>query len=238
MAYLYKHIRKDTDEVFYVGIGSDENYSRAHTTHKRNQFWKHTVNKTDYDVIIYEDDKTWDEVVELEKYWISYYGRKNLGEGTLVNLTDGGEGCYGRVLSEETKRKIGEKSKLKVYDNEYRKKLSNAIKGSKNHRYGKKLSKEVRKKISEAHLGEKHHWYGTKRPENVRKKIAESQPHRKEVCKYDMGFNLIECYISIGNAATENGVSLGNLITYLNKPIITKQNKFRHLGGFIWKYKN
>lgn len=237
MAYLYKHIRKDTDEVFYVGIGSDEDYSRAHTTHKRNQFWKNVVNKTNYDVIIHEDNKTWDEVVELEKYWISHYGRKNIGEGTLVNLTDGGEGCYGRIVSEETKRKIGEKSKLKVYDDEYRKKLSDAFKGSKNHRYGKKVSKKTRKKISEAQLGEKHHWYGTKRPEKVRKKIGESQPHRKEVCKYDMDFNLIKCYNSINMASKENNINQSNLTTYLNKPIITKQNKFRQLGGFIWKFK-
>lgn len=238
MAYLYKHIRKDTDEVFYVGIGSDDDYSRAHTTHKRNQFWNHVTNKTDYDVIIYEDNKTWDEVVELEKYWISHYGRKNQDKGSLVNLTDGGEGSYGRVLSEDTKRKIGKKSKLKVYNDEYRKKLSEAFKGNKNHRYGKKLSKETCKKISEAQLGEKHHGYGTKRPEEVRKKISESQTKRKEICKYDMDFNLIMCYISIGNAATENGISQSNLTTYLNKPIITKQNKPRHLGGFIWKHKN
>jgi hypothetical protein len=38
MAYLYKHIRKDTNEVFYVGIGSDVDYSRAHTRHKRSSF--------------------------------------------------------------------------------------------------------------------------------------------------------------------------------------------------------
>jgi hypothetical protein len=88
MAYLYKHIRKDTNEVFYVGIGSDSDYSRAYTKHKRNRFWKSVVNKTDYDVIIVEDNKSWVEVTEREKYWISFYGRKNLGEGTLVNLTD------------------------------------------------------------------------------------------------------------------------------------------------------
>jgi hypothetical protein len=34
MAYLYTHIRLDTNEVFYVGIGSDKDYSRAYTTHK------------------------------------------------------------------------------------------------------------------------------------------------------------------------------------------------------------
>ena len=52
-----------------------------------------------------------------------------------------------------------------------------------------------------------------------------------------MDFNIIECYLSIGSAAKSNGISQGNLTMYLNKPIITKQNKLRHLGGFIWKYK-
>ena len=33
------------------------------------------------------------------------------------------------------------------------------------------------------------------------------------------------------------GIGQGNLTTYLNKSIITKQNKLRHLGGFIWEYK-
>ena len=237
MAYVYKHLRKDTGEVFYVGIGSDSDYSRAYTTHKRNKFWKRVVKKYDYDVIIVEDDKTWDEVVELEKYWISFYGRRNLNEGPLVNLTDGGEGCYGRLVSEETKKKIGEKSKLKVYTDEYREKLSNAFRGEKNHRYGKRPSKETRRKISEAQIGEKHHWYGTNRPEEVKEKISKSQPHRIEVCKYDMDNNLIMCYNSIVRASKDNDISPGNLTTYLKKPIITKQNKLRHLKGFIWKYK-
>ena len=29
MAYLYRHIRLDTNEIFYIGIGSDINYKRA-----------------------------------------------------------------------------------------------------------------------------------------------------------------------------------------------------------------
>jgi hypothetical protein len=237
MAYLYKHIRKDTNEVFYVGIGSDVDYSRAHTRHKRSSFWKKIINKTDYEIIIYEDNKTWDEVIELEKYWISFYGRRDLNGGSLVNLTNGGEGCYGRILSEDTKKKIGEKSKLKIYSKEYREKLSESFKGEKNHRFGKKLSDETKQKISKSQLGESHHWYGTKRPHDVKEKIGSSQPNRIEVCKYDMEFNLITCYCSIGVASKENNISLGNLVTYLKKSLITKQNKLRHLSGFIWKYK-
>jgi hypothetical protein len=36
---------------------------------------------------------------------IAKYGRKDLGKGTLYNMTDGGEGCAGLVHTMETKRK-------------------------------------------------------------------------------------------------------------------------------------
>lgn len=237
MSYLYKHIRKDTNEVFYVGVGSDEKYSRAHTTHKRNVFWKKVVEKTDYDVLIVEDNKTWDEVTELEKFWISFYGRRNLNQGSLVNLTDGGEGSYGRKLTDETKKKIGEKSKLKTYDESYRKKLSEAFRGEKNHRFGIKPSEETKRKISESQLGQKHHFYGTNRPKEVKDKISKSQPTRKEVCKCDNDLRVISCYDSVGITSKKNSISQGNLTTYLNRPIITKKGLFRKLGGYIWMYK-
>lgn len=39
---------------------------------------------------------------------IKLYGRKDLGTGSLYNMTDGGEGMSGWRPTEETKRKIGE----------------------------------------------------------------------------------------------------------------------------------
>jgi hypothetical protein len=36
-----------------------------------------------------------------EKEFIQLYGRKDLGLGELVNMTDGGDGTIGRILSEE-----------------------------------------------------------------------------------------------------------------------------------------
>lgn len=29
MAYIYRHITKDTNEVFYIGASSDRNYKRS-----------------------------------------------------------------------------------------------------------------------------------------------------------------------------------------------------------------
>jgi len=42
---------------------------------------------------------------------IKLYGRKDLGLGTLYNMTDGGEGSSGWKPSEQTKKKIGDKNR-------------------------------------------------------------------------------------------------------------------------------
>ena len=47
-----------------------------------------------------------DEAFKHEIYMIAVLGRRDLCTGILRNMTDGGEGCAGRVLSEETKRRI------------------------------------------------------------------------------------------------------------------------------------
>ena len=33
MAYIYRHIRLDKNEPFYIGIGSDKDYKRAYNKH-------------------------------------------------------------------------------------------------------------------------------------------------------------------------------------------------------------
>jgi hypothetical protein len=110
MAYVYQHHRKDTGEVFYIGIGSDVEgeYTRAYNKHRRSQYWHNIVDKSSYIVNIILDNISWSEACYTEQYLIAYYGRKNKGRGPLVNLTDGGDGGYGRiyVVSEETKQKL------------------------------------------------------------------------------------------------------------------------------------
>jgi hypothetical protein len=113
MAYLYRHIRLDKQEVFYLGIGSDENYERANSTNNRNQYW-HNIAKNGYEVEIVLDNLTWEEACEKEKELIKLYGRKDLNEGTLVNMTDGGEGILGLKHTEETVKKIVENNTKKV----------------------------------------------------------------------------------------------------------------------------
>ena len=44
MAYVYKHTRLDTNQVFYIGIGNDNSYKRAYNKYDRNYIWKNIIN--------------------------------------------------------------------------------------------------------------------------------------------------------------------------------------------------
>ena len=104
--YVYQHTRLDTNEVFYIGISKVKKYKRARDKYDRSDFWKRIVNKTKYKIDILYENLTLDEANEIEINLISYYGRRNLGLGTLVNLTDGGEGSVGAIRTEEWKIKM------------------------------------------------------------------------------------------------------------------------------------
>lgn len=101
MAIVYQHRRLDNGEVFYVGIGSKD--TRAYYNRSRNIHWHNIANKHGYSVEITHRDLCWEEACSIEQYLISFYGRRDLNEGSLVNMTSGGEGANN--LSEETIKK-------------------------------------------------------------------------------------------------------------------------------------
>ena len=105
-AYVYTHTRLDTNEIFYVGIGTQDNYIRASRTANRSVFWKNITKKTGWKIDIVFDNLTWEEACEKEKQLISFYGRKDIGTGILVNHTNGGDGSNGRIFSKETRKKM------------------------------------------------------------------------------------------------------------------------------------
>jgi len=123
MAYVYRHIRLDKNEPFYIGIGSDEHYYRSTAKAHRNKIWKGIVSRTEYKVQIIFDNITFDESKEKEKEFISLYGRINLGTGILCNLTDGGDGIIGQVFTQEHRQKISESNKGRKLSDEHRRKL-------------------------------------------------------------------------------------------------------------------
>ena len=161
MCIVYRHIRCDKNEPFYIGIGN--NIKRAYNKTRRSNMWKSIIAKTDYEVEILFENISWKFAKEKEKEFIELYGRRDLNNGTLINFTNGGEGSLGLVRSEETRKKISEglkgikrsketiqkikdSQKGRVFSEEHKRKISESHKG-------KKLSEIHRKKISEGNKG-------------------------------------------------------------------------------------
>lgn len=137
MAYVYIHKRTDNNQIFYVGISSDTDYKRASDKKSRNRYWDFIVKKVGFEFEIIEDSLSWEDACEREKYWIKFYGRKDLNEGDLVNMTDGGDGLFNP--SEEIKEKY-----KKLYSNK-----------TFIERFGEEKAKEIGKKISKSNSGKK-----------------------------------------------------------------------------------
>ena len=157
MAYLYRHIRIDKNEPFYIGIGSDSNYQRANSRKNRNNHWESIVEKTDYRVDIVLDDISYEFAKQKEIEFIDIYKRKE-DNGTLCNITKGGDGVLGLIHTKESKEKMSDANKGKVISEYHKKKISECHKG-------KVVSEETRAKMSEKSIGEKNPMYGKKRSE-------------------------------------------------------------------------
>jgi hypothetical protein len=145
MAFVYRHIRIDKNEPFYIGIGSKNNYDRAYCVKKRNKIWESIYFKTEIEVEIMLDNLTWEEAKQKEIEFISLYGRINKNNGTLANLTDGGAGMLGFKFTKEARLNMSKAQKSKPpVSEETRKKLS--IAGS------KRIGPWKGKKFSEEHV--------------------------------------------------------------------------------------
>jgi len=124
MAYVYRHIRLDKNEPFYIGIGKIDNYKRAYLKSIRNVIWKQIVNKTNYDIEIIADNLTWEQACNKEIEFINLYGRIDNKTGCLSNMTNGGDGALGKVCNESTKKKISIKNTGKKHSLDTKIKLS------------------------------------------------------------------------------------------------------------------
>lgn len=165
--YLYRHLKLN-GEVFYIGIGKTKNFKRAYERQHRSSWWMSVVNKYDYEVQILKTGLTKEEACELETILISWYKRADCCGGTLVNMTDGGEGVFGKICSEETKNKMRESAKKIIKTKEW---CENISKSKQN------ISLDTRKKIGEKSKG-KQTFLGKTHTEETKKKISESNKGR------------------------------------------------------------
>jgi hypothetical protein len=120
MAYVYRHIRLDKNEPFYIGFGSDNSYKRSRQKHGRSKHWA-DIAKNGYEIDIIIDNLTYENALIKEIEFIKLYGRKDLGVGTLCNYTNGGEGLSSPKLKDyylsrkgKSSHKHNQQSKLKI----------------------------------------------------------------------------------------------------------------------------
>ena len=121
---------------------------------------------------------TWEEACQKEKELIEYYGRRDSGSGTLVNMTAGGEGIPGFKHSKESILKTinsgGYKNRNKSKDH---------MKGLTYEQiYGEEKAREIKERQSKAErpeprTGSNHHMFGKKRPEHSAK--LKGKPNEK-----------------------------------------------------------
>lgn len=222
--YVYRHRRLDNGQVFYIGIAN--NLNRPYSIHQRNKHWKHTVAKAGFEVEILHICSTWEDVCEVEQLLISYYGRRDLGTGILVNMTDGGEGTLGTVICDSTREKLKVASRGRLHSEESRLKISKSRKGiifseahlkslSESHK-GKTPSKETRLKMSEKGKG--------KVIKDSTKIILKSQ---REVPVIMLPYGIM--FKSIMEASMVTG-AMNSHIGQVCK------GKRKTAGGFTWKY--
>ena len=87
---VYLHRRLSDNVVFYVGLGnSNRPYQKL--LQQRTQEWRNEVNRYGYNVEILHTGLSEEEGANIEMDLIELIGRKDLGLGTLINKTNGGE---------------------------------------------------------------------------------------------------------------------------------------------------
>lgn len=134
---LYEKKRKD-DHKYNVSTGTSTKFYNA----VRKYGWENFV----YGII---------EIVEanlledMEKYYIQQYNTMNDG----YNMTIGGDGKFGWKASSETKEKMKNSAKGRILSEETKRKISESKKGCFGSFTGKKHTEQSKQKISQIHKG-------------------------------------------------------------------------------------
>lgn len=167
--YTYLYTDPSRNEPIYVGKGKDNrayvHLKRKDSCHFINRLQK--MKREGIEPVITFLCKDVDEELAFlcEVMAIEKYGRKDLGKGPLLNLTDGDDGTSGYKHTDEDKQRIRDKH-IGMKHTEKTKKLISELQIGKTHtpesvakraasNTGKTRTDETRKKMSEWQIGRK-----------------------------------------------------------------------------------
>jgi hypothetical protein len=207
--YLYRWIRLDKNEPFYIGIGTKTiadikygTYNRAFTHKKQNSIWKKIIDKSEYKVEILFESDDYDFIKQKEIEFILLYGRIDLKSGCLANMTDGGEGTKNVIVSE--------------YSRQLRRDFHT----------GRKKSKEsINKQIATRKLN------GFKLSDAAKRKISISKS--KSVLQYSLKGKLIKEWNTVVEASEELNIPKTSIVQSAN----FNERKIFTAFNYIWLYK-
>ena len=212
MAYVYRHIRHDKNEPFYIGISKKDsiNYERAYNfdCRHRNLHWTNIFNKTEIEVEILFENITYEFAKQKEIEFIKLY-KRILDGGTLANLTEGGDGVLGFKNP-----KLSERNKIGIWKGRKHTEETKRIMSIRSS--NRKVSDEQRKKMSESRKGI---YSGNKNPRYLGK-----------VYCFDLDNNLLSINETMQEAANMHGVGLSTVARRIKNTI--EKYRFKELFYF------
>lgn len=220
---VYKHTTPSGKTYIGITTQKPEERWRKGNGYRTQVFWS-AVKKYGWENISHEILHTGLTKAEAEEKEIELIGiYKSNDKRFGYNVENGGNTAG--THSEETKKKISQANKGRIFSEETKKKMqmNHADFKGKNHPlYGKKFTDEMRKKMSEVrkgkHTGEenpmfgRHHSEETRRLQSVKRKgkcAGEDNHKARSIVQIDLNGTQIKTYKCILDATRELGLSRG-----------------------------
>jgi group I intron endonuclease len=211
-------------EPFYIGKGKGERHidhlrpyklnKKTYISNRINKIKKSNVNPF---IIKIKENITEEEALSIEVFFISLIGRRNLNTGTLVNITDGGEGVSGLKHTLESRLKMSNKGEKhpnwgKHLNVETRKKISERLKVN-----NPMCNPEIAEKVRLKNLGREPWNKGLKTPADVCKKLSEKKIKYKNIQLISKIDSSILTFNTIREVMNFIGVTHRSVLNYILK---------------------
>lgn len=172
-------LEKRREEHIYV-VGRHKN------TYFHNAIRAYGIDNFSWSILAETDSET--KLNAMEKFYIAAYRKM----GNVYNLTDGGEGSSGRIITEETRKKMSEAQKGKKvapFSKEHREKISAASRNmSKEQRAAiakansiRVITEETKEKLRKRRTGQKHSEESKKKMSISAKGRVFSEEHKAKI---------------------------------------------------------
>lgn len=258
--FLYRHIRKDKNEPFYIGVGTKSAYGNLYkratdiSPKRRNFIWSGIASRTEIEVEILLETDDIDFIMKKEEEFISLYGRLCSNNGTLVNIDKGGyrdrtfrRDNWRKSASERMAKMNVDNAKNRIGKNNINK-LSRPVyvytlegdflygfyTGAQAADYFGEKNKNLIIKKLDTGKSYKNYFFSSKAVERLNTSnfiIAdESKHYPKKVAKIDDNFNQLSVYENLISAAKSIGYSPGALGVSIRKNKSTRKGKFIYIS--------